>query len=80
MDYIVPTLIISAIVGFYFLPSIIATGRKIESADSLVLVNLLFGWTLIGWIACLLWAIIGKGKDTRQVIYVTKEDLTKLTT
>lgn len=45
------------VLGFlYFLPTIIAHNRGHEIAGVLLL-NLFFGWTGIGWIALLLWAL-----------------------
>jgi hypothetical protein len=41
----------------YFLPTIIASNRGHEVAGVLLL-NLFFGWTGIGWIALLLWALL----------------------
>ena len=38
----------------YFLPSIIGKDKK--DALGIFLVNLLLGWTLIGWVVALLWA------------------------
>jgi hypothetical protein len=38
----------------YFLPAII--GRRKREAVGIFLVNLLLGWTVIGWIIALLWA------------------------
>jgi hypothetical protein len=38
----------------YFLPTIIGHGKR-DSAG-IFLVNLLFGWTGVGWIIALLWA------------------------
>jgi Superinfection immunity protein len=38
----------------YFLPTIIA--RDKPDATALFLVNLLFGWTIIGWFVALIWA------------------------
>lgn len=45
-------LILSALL--YFLPTII--GRHKADAQGIFLVNLLFGWTVIGWFAALIWA------------------------
>ena len=39
----------------YFLPSLIGRGKK--DATGIFLVNLLLGWTLIGWVVALIWAI-----------------------
>jgi hypothetical protein len=38
----------------YFLPTII--GRYKADATGIFLVNLLFGWTVIGWFMALIWA------------------------
>src|SRR5215472_12356499 len=38
----------------YFLPSIIARDKK--DAAGIFLVNFFLGWTVIGWVAALLWA------------------------
>jgi len=49
--------VIGAIV--YFLPTVVGFKRGISSAGALLFVNLFFGWTLIGWLICLLWAATG---------------------
>jgi len=38
----------------YFLPAIGASGRK--GAGTLFAVNLFLGWTVLGWLACFVWA------------------------
>jgi hypothetical protein len=39
----------------YFLPAII--GRNEADATGIFLLNIFLGWTLIGWVAALIWAI-----------------------
>ena len=41
----------------YFLPSIIAIARSKRDAGSIFVLNLLLGWTFIGWIIALVWAL-----------------------
>ena len=41
----------------YFLPTIVAAGRGHGIALILVL-NLFFGWTVIGWFVLLVWALV----------------------
>jgi hypothetical protein len=41
----------------YFLPTIIANQRKARSRFLIFALNLLLGWTLIGWIVALVWAM-----------------------
>jgi hypothetical protein len=40
----------------YFLPSVIAGGRGHKNYNAILLLNLLLGWTLLGWIVALVWA------------------------
>jgi hypothetical protein len=46
----------------YFLPTII--GRDKSDAGLIFMVNLLFGWTVVGWIVAFIWACAA---DTRPV-------------
>ncbi len=41
----------------YFLPTLIATQRG-HSVGGILLLNFFFGWTGIGWLALLLWALL----------------------
>ncbi len=55
------TAILLLIVFFiYFLPSFV--GRKKKNASAIFILNFFFGWSIIGWVVALIWA-------------VTKEDL-----
>ncbi len=40
----------------YFLPTVIALSRGHLSALAIFLINLFFGWTLIGWLVALIWS------------------------
>jgi len=41
----------------YFLPAILA-GRRGHDILAPLLLNLFFGWTVIGWVALFLWALV----------------------
>ncbi len=41
----------------YFLPSIVAFARNVETALGVFVVNLFLGWTLLGWVVSLAWAV-----------------------
>ena len=45
------------LVLFYFLPTIIAA-RRGHHVTGILLLNLFFGWTGIGWLGMLLWAML----------------------
>jgi hypothetical protein len=40
----------------YLIPSIEADARNSQDAQAITWVNVLLGWTVIGWIAALMWA------------------------
>lgn len=63
----IPLAILAAAIIPYFIPSIIAFLRRHQSAVPLLLVNIFFGWTLIGWIICLVWALTGSGSPATAV-------------
>jgi len=41
----------------YFLPTLNAFHSGHKNAQSIFAVNLLFGWTLIGWAVALIWSL-----------------------
>jgi|tagenome__1003787_1003787.scaffolds.fasta_scaffold20939806_3 hypothetical protein len=41
---------------FYVLPSIVASKRRHRNFTAILVLNLLAGWTLIGWIVSIVWA------------------------
>ena len=41
----------------YFIPSIIAISRKHQGVAGIIVLNLLLGWTLIGWVGALIWSL-----------------------
>ena len=42
----------------YWLPTIVAFARGSEGRFAILVVNLLLGWTLLGWIGALVWALV----------------------
>jgi len=50
------------IIVVYFLPALLAKKRGTENLEAIFLVNLVFGWTVLGWIVALVWAIVEKTK------------------
>lgn len=41
----------------YFLPSIVALARQKRDLVSILLLNFFLGWTAIGWVVALIWAV-----------------------
>jgi hypothetical protein len=48
----------------YFLPAIVARKRNHRNTVAIFVLNLFLGWTLIGWVAALVWALTN---DTMRV-------------
>jgi T4 superinfection immunity protein len=48
---------------FYFLPVIIAAVRHTEHTLAIEWIDFLFGWTIFGWIAAMIWAAVDKPAD-----------------
>lgn len=44
--------------ALYFLPIIVAIARRKRDVLGIVLLNVLAGWTFIGWIIALIWAFL----------------------
>lgn len=44
-------------VSLYFVPAMVAIGRRHVNALPVFLTNLYMGWTVLGWIAALIWAL-----------------------
>jgi len=61
MEFIVVGLIV------YFLPSIIAALRKKRNLAAIIILNILTGWTFIGWIAALVWSITNDSNQNLSV-------------
>ncbi len=49
----------------HFLPTFIAGSRHVNNFWWIFLVNLFLGWTLVGWVVALLWAL----RDTPRFAY-----------
>ncbi|MFE4694267.1 superinfection immunity protein [Streptomyces sp. NPDC056749] len=44
-------------VPLYFLPAIVAASRKVTNSGSVFVINLLLGWTFVGWVVALAMAM-----------------------
>jgi len=50
-------MLLIVLVGGYFVPSIVALVKKKRNTGAIVLVNVLLGWSVVGWIVALVWAV-----------------------
>lgn len=64
MDGLILLLLVVCGITLYFLPSI--AGYRKANVGAIFILNLLLGWTLIGWVVALVWAFTND--PPRQVI------------
>ncbi len=55
---ILELLLIVLIFAFYFLPTLIAFLRQHKNKLAIFLLNLLLGWTVLGWVVSLVWSVM----------------------
>jgi Superinfection immunity protein len=60
--------VIALLVVFYFFPSIIGKRRDMLYIHALFITDLALGWTVIGWILCVLWVLFGLPLDAHFAI------------
>lgn len=48
----------------YFVPSVVAGARSHRNAGAIVALNLLLGWTFVGWVASIVWALTNQKAAT----------------
>jgi hypothetical protein len=53
---IVATPFVLLLLAAYFVPAIVARCRHHQNAAAILVLNLLLGWTFLGWIAAMVWA------------------------
>ena len=55
---ILELLLIVLIFALYFLPTLVAFLRQHKNKLAIFLLNLLLGWTVLGWVVSLVWSVI----------------------
>ena len=50
----------------YFIPLFVAAGRKHRFIGAIGLMNLLLGWTVLGWFAAIIWAVNRDVRDAAE--------------
>ena len=51
--------LIAVLLFVYFIPTSIAYSRGHKDAGGILIVNLFFGWTFLGWVIALAWSLSG---------------------
>ena len=56
-------LALAAMLALYFLPTIIARVKDHPNRRAIFWVNLLLGWSGVGWCVAVLWALVGEARS-----------------
>lgn len=56
--FVILALLIVLLIVLYILPSIVSAARTTRNTAGIIILNLLLGWTLLGWVGALVWAAI----------------------
>lgn len=68
-------ILIGLVLMIYVLPCIVCSMRGATNGGTVFIVNLLFGWTLIGWVTALIIVCISQ---TKTSVAIEKETLRRL--
>jgi len=59
-------IILIALPVIYLVPSFIAGARKHRSGMAIVALNILLGWTFLGWVGALIWSLTGNVEEKKR--------------
>ena len=57
MEVLLGAVYVILLIGIYFLPSIVAIYRRHVNFTAIFILNLFLGFTLLGWVFALVWAV-----------------------
>jgi hypothetical protein len=68
-DHVTGIVTVGIVLALYFLPWIIANHRHHPQQTPIFALNLLLGWTLIGWVIAIVWALTAFPVPKRPASY-----------
>lgn len=57
-DMIIVSMSVVAACFIYMIPTCVAASRKHRNTMEIAVLNIFFGWTLLGFVGCLVWSLI----------------------
>lgn len=57
-DMIIVSLSVVAACFIYMIPTCVAASRQHRNTMAIAVLNLFFGWTMVGFVGCLVWSLI----------------------
>nr|UVX34035.1 MAG: Superinfection immunity protein [Bacteriophage sp.] len=73
MDVVILLFFVGLVIFAYLLPSFVAPQRKHVNTTAICVLNILVGWSFIGWVAALVWAFVKSGD--KKMNEQTKADM-----
>ncbi|SHG52776.1 Short C-terminal domain-containing protein [Fodinibius roseus] len=70
------SLMVWVLFGAYFLPSLVAMLRRHDNTGSIFVLNLLLGWTILGWVIGLVWSFSSQKERVQTVQQSTPDPIT----
>ena len=55
-DTLIDGILFMLLVEVYLFPAVIAWARRHPNRAAIILLDILLGWTLLGWVAAMVWA------------------------
>ena len=74
MIVVLLTFLISA--AIYLIPGIVAFMRDHRNKAAIILTNVLFGWTVLGWFIALIWAVTAPQPQISVIQYNPNDQVT----
>lgn len=66
MEYVLVVLLILVVGLAYMAPTLIAAKRCHRNLGSIAVINILLGWSLLGWVIALAWSFSANVEPTAQ--------------
>lgn len=65
-DMIIVSLSVIAACFIYMIPTCVAASRRHRNTMAIAVLNIFFGWTLLGFVGCLVWSLINVGDKNER--------------
>jgi len=72
-EWILILALLLPVLALYFLPTILAANRKNPNTGVIFVLNLLLGWTFLGWIGALIWALSSTTTQPTVIVHNTAQ-------
>jgi hypothetical protein len=72
VEFLLPAILIAVCAFVYFIPSFVGWNKR--NADAIIALNFFLGWTFIGWVIALVWALVKDPHTEKHTINSQYED------